>query len=364
MTTFPVSYSSVYEWLAGYKSISDGDAGGNATMIGVTDWLDEFFSHQADVAAAVTYIHQHGNDPYLQYVVDGAVLGTISIETFNDLVPTAYDSIVKQTMLVMGHAEIDAAHFNAIINNYVLFSQQCTISVTDTAANIAAMQQNLQDMQAKNFMLGANAVLSTHVVDTSSVLQALSLGAIRALVDGGMTHVDVIEDQIELSLAQHRALADVTFAAEDRHVVLGTDGDDVCVAGTQWTRLHGGRGDDRLELGSGGGELWGGRGRDILVGGDGADEFTFTRPTQSAADIIRNFGEGDVVRLSFLDGVDGNPDLHWIGEGQFSSSAGEVRLERTNNHVVVEVDADGDGAVDMAIVFRGQTDLTAGDFVA
>jgi Ca2+-binding RTX toxin-like protein len=369
MATFPVSYNSVYEFLAGYKSVPDGTGGSNATMIAVHDWLDDFFTQQADVAAAVTYILEHGNDPYLQYFVSGTDLGGMSIENFNNLVPAEYDGVAKQTMIVMGDAAMDAAHFRAIIDNRVYFAQQCTISVTDTAANIASMQQHLLEMQAKDFMLGANAVLSTHVVDTSSALRTLTLGAIRDLVDGGMTHVDVTDDRLEMSLAQYRALADITFAEEDRHVVFGTDSDDVCVAGDQWTGLHGARGDDRLELGSGGGELWGGRGHDILAGGDGTDEFIFARPGQSTAgieeaDLIRNFGEGDVVRLAFLDGLNGHPAPHWIGEGEFSSSAGEVRLVKDDGRVTVEVDADGDGAADMSILFHGQPELTAADFVA
>lgn len=368
MTPFPVSYSSVSDFLAGYGSVPDGD-GGNATSISAVDWLDQYFSYRAEVTAAVLHILEHGNDPYLQYFMTEAEISTFSIADFSDIVPADHDSLVHQTIVIVGEASMDAAHFNAIIDNIVYFAQPSLITVTDTAANIAFMQQHLVEMQSKYWMLGANATVTAHVVDASSALQSLTLGAIRDLVEGGVTHVDVTDNEIELNLAQYRALTSITFAEEDRHIVRGTTEDDHCLASAQWTRLHGARGDDRLELGSGGGEIRGGRGRDILVGGDGADVFAFTKIADSAprndrADVIGEFGEGDVFSLSFLDGIDGRPALKWIGEAAFTSTAGEVRFETSEDGLVVRVDSDGDSEADFSIVCRGLAVLSASDFSA
>jgi Ca2+-binding RTX toxin-like protein len=362
-----VAYSSVDDFLAGYTSNPDAASGGVQYYVKAD--IGSYFGRAADIGNAAAYIHGHGDTLAMDIACTGAQFAAAPIPALNNLVPGADDPFTIQRFVVSdGQILADGAHFVAIANNSFYFAPGCHIVVSDTAANIAWLQFHYSPFILQG-TIARGATIAWHIADTSTQLQALSATAIHDLLENGLTSIDVTDDQVEMSLSQYRAMAGITFADEDRHVVRGTDEDDTCTAGMQWTGFHGGRGDDRLELGSGGGELWGGRGRDILTGGEGTDEFTFARHGQSAlgiedADVIRNFGKGDVVRLAFLDGLDGRPALHWIGEGEFSSTAGEVRFEALDGGLAIRVDSDGDGKADFSIAFRGDVDLDTADFIA
>lgn len=361
-------YSSVETFLAEYKSYP------NDTQFVVTARLPDFLARVADMNAAAAYLDDHVRPFYplfLNIFCTSDELAAATVSDLDNLVATADEDFIPQEFFVDGYTiSTDAAHMRSILTNYFYFPLGGVITVTDTAAEIATLQNEFNYYNTPGVFLGTGPVVMTwKVADSSVALQALTPTAIRAVVDGGLTHVDATDDRLQLGMRQYLALGGVDFADEDRHVVRATRQDDhIEVAMGQWTRLHGRGGDDRLELDSGGGVLLGGRGRDSLVGGEGADEFVFTRLGHSAAgsdraDMIRNFGPGDVVHLSFLDGLDGRPAFQWIGETEFSSSAGEVRLVKDDDSIIVAVDADGDSAADMSVVFRGRPDLAAEDFL-
>lgn len=88
--------------------------------------------------------------------------------------------------------------------------------------------------------------------------------------------------------------------------LFGLGGNDTLNGGNGNDTLFGGAGADRL-IGSGGADrVVGGAGRDILTGGAGADVFVFDdldtgSATSRRADVITDFGEGDIIDLRAVD---------------------------------------------------------------
>lgn len=135
--------------------------------------------------------------------------------------------------------------------------------------------------------------------------------------------------------------------------MLGGAGDDVLWAGDAADRLEGGAGNDNLWGGGGsdsllGGEgadrlngsvgddmLEGGAGADTLTGGAGADRFVFRLDAIGAADVIADFGAGDVLDVSQL--------LASLG-GTPASAAQYFALVQSGSNVALRVDAAGAGA--------------------
>lgn len=147
----------------------------------------------------------------------------------------------------------------------------------------------------------------------------------------------------------------------------GNDGDDA---------LRGNGGADRLDGGEGDDVLTGGAGADYLAGGNGADGFMFedgdfAGVTDSDADLIYGFTQGDKVNLSKVDAIAGTPEddaFAFLGNTAFTGHAGELRVEHLEDgNTMLFGDTDGDGQADLAIAFQplfGQTvDLHRSDLV-
>ena len=147
-------------------------------------------------------------------------------------------------------------------------------------------------------------------------------------------------------------------------------GDDYIDGGAGNDNLAGGEGDDILLGGSGDDILDGGSGIDIMTGGTGADQFWVNMAYEAGlqfdnVDVITDFNraEGDQILLFFSDyeaGVD--IGYTFIGSGQFTGVAGEVRFEQISDYTMVFVDNDGDGEADGAFRIDGLIDLQASDF--
>ena len=56
-------------------------------------------------------------------------------------------------------------------------------------------------------------------------------------------------------------------------------------------------------------------------------------------------------------------DFTFIGDAEFSGTAGELRYEQSDMFTAVYGDTDGDGMADFTIVLDGQVDLVMQDFV-
>lgn len=137
--------------------------------------------------------------------------------------------------------------------------------------------------------------------------------------------------------------------------------------------LRGEGGDDRVVGGAGNDSIEGGAGRDTVFGGSGADSFVFREgdfagSTAAAADKIGDFSQadGDVIDLSLVDAdtlTTGDQGFNFIGSGEFTNTAGELRTEVINGHTFVWGDTDGDGTADFIIRVNGSHALVEGDFI-
>ena len=157
----------------------------------------------------------------------------------------------------------------------------------------------------------------------------------------------------------------------------GGDGADRLYGGAGNDMLYGGAGDDNLYGGPGNDTLEGGMGTDVLDGRAGADVFVFRSVNESRAntivngvyqdvrDAIVNFDlDQDKIDLSAIDAdktMVRNQQFHFIGAGNFTGQAGELRYDIGTG--VVAGDVDGDGIDDFQIYLADRAALTANDFL-
>ena len=154
--------------------------------------------------------------------------------------------------------------------------------------------------------------------------------------------------------------------------IAGGAANDLLAAGQQNDSLVGNARDDTLYGLAGNDWLLGGAGADTLRGGTGKDLFVYqsvTESTASSTDHIVDFEDTtDHIDLSAIDAntaVDGNQAFSFIGEAEFSNSAGELRTYQSGADWFVEGDVDGDGNADLVVqvtVFNGHV-MAASDFV-
>lgn len=133
--------------------------------------------------------------------------------------------------------------------------------------------------------------------------------------------------------------------------------------------ISGGGGADRLYGGLGNDRLIGGAGGDLLGGGGDTDSFVFKSVTDSTtgsgSDTIQGFEvAGDVIDLSAIDAAPGGGDdaFVFLGTGDFTGSAAEVRYTHVGGTTLVEVRLAGSVVDDMQIVVNGVWELTPDNF--
>jgi hypothetical protein len=181
---------------------------------------------------------------------------------------------------------------------------------------------------------------------------------------------------------------DVSFSPLPGVTLFGGGGDDTLDGGLFCDKLYGGAGDDTLNGGANGDLLDGGPGQDVLTGGLGADTFLIgmnengfqpTPPnmmyweqesTVSDPDFISDFSqaEGDKINLLEIDlytVFTSGHGLTFIGDNDFSGTAGEVRYEIFGNLNYTEItgDTNGDGQADFRINVAGKIDFLNSDFL-
>ncbi len=144
--------------------------------------------------------------------------------------------------------------------------------------------------------------------------------------------------------------------------IFGGLGNDILNGDGHDDLLFGEAGDDTLSGGWGADSLTGGAGADNLTGGTEADTFVYTAAADSAAgattrDTITDFTPGsDVIQL---DGLVKGTLTYITAGGVFTgntttpSANTEVRYDKTNG--ILEIDLDGDGAADMEIALTSVT---------
>lgn len=135
--------------------------------------------------------------------------------------------------------------------------------------------------------------------------------------------------------------------------------------------LFGNKGDDRLYGHSGNDKLKGGLGADDLFGGSGTDTFFYASIKDSTIstagrDTIFDFTTADKINLSAIDANSKtvtNDAFSFIGKGQFTGKAGELRYDQTASNTYIYADVNGDRKADFAIHLDDAVALQKGYFV-
>jgi Ca2+-binding RTX toxin-like protein len=135
--------------------------------------------------------------------------------------------------------------------------------------------------------------------------------------------------------------------------------------------LRGLGGADQIDGGADNDLIIGGAGRDQLTGGTGADRFQFADGdalTGNRADVILDFSSsaGDIIQLNLMDAnanTGADDRFTFIGEGEFSGVAGQLRFEHANGDTIVSGDVNGDSIADFEIQLSGLHTLTSSDFM-
>jgi Ca2+-binding RTX toxin-like protein len=150
--------------------------------------------------------------------------------------------------------------------------------------------------------------------------------------------------------------------------VLGGMGADRILGGGGKDYLAGFGGSDTLDGGDGNDILYGGAGADMLTGGAGKDVFRFVSVSDSSTttgvDLITDFGVGSAserIDLAEIDAdttIEGDQAFTFIGNGEFSKVAGELRVAETSpGNWFVQADVNGDGIADLQIQVGNGADV-------
>ena len=242
------------------------------------------------------------------------------------------------------------------------------------------------------------------ILTGSEVTDTLYGGAGNDILDGGLGpdrlqggtgndryHIDDVGDVIfgEVGYSEGGGI-DTVYAFIDHTLernieVLRLQGTDDLNGGGNWApeslvgntgdnRLDGSGGNDRINGKAGNDLIIGGFGSDTLVGDTGADTFRFNDTSESRTgmenrDFIHGFDRGaDIIDLSEIDAnvsASGDQAFNFIGNEDFSGTAGELRWFSWsgNNFNVVEADTDGDGMADMQIFVNLTNVMMQSDFL-
>ncbi|MEM1372449.1 MAG: calcium-binding protein, partial [Pseudomonadota bacterium] len=155
------------------------------------------------------------------------------------------------------------------------------------------------------------------------------------------------------------ALGDTYSGIEDLN---GSAFDDFLVGDAINNIIRGGAGGDTI-FGQGGRDvLFGGNGGDILNGGAGSDLF-FYDATTDGGDVIQDFSAADINEALMFSGLLTGTFSYRGGFGFTASGNTEARFTDSNDFL--EIDFNGDGFTDFALILQGVSaaNLGADDFV-
>jgi len=188
------------------------------------------------------------------------------------------------------------------------------------------------------------------------------------MLDGG-AGVDVAS----YAQASHAVAVDLSIAGPQNTLGAGVD-HLLSIEGLEGSRnadtLSGSSLANELRGAAGDDILFGGGGADLLVGGGGSDRFVYRSVGDSpggtgGADAILDFRpmKGDVIDLSLIDARQGGRDDSFVLVDAFSQRAGQIAIERLEDHYAVMGDVNGDGRADIVIEVYSSHPLTSDSFV-
>ena len=133
-------------------------------------------------------------------------------------------------------------------------------------------------------------------------------------------------------------------------IKIGLDGADAIEGGDEADLLIGLKGKDQLT---------GGLGADVLIGGKDKDTLIYRGVKESPAqqgrsDHLLGFHRKDRIDLSAV-----AKELQFIGRDRFSGTAGDVRFNKER----LELDKDGDGSADLALLMPGVKSLKPSNLI-
>jgi Ca2+-binding RTX toxin-like protein len=220
---------------------------------------------------------------------------------------------------------------------------------------------------AGNHSLFGDAGNDTYVVsDTATKVVELAgqgTDTVQSSID--YTLPDNVENLV-LQSGSHvgtgNALDNVITGNNDGNTLSGLGGNDT---------LNAGSGDDKLYGGDGNDTLIGGAGNDVMYGGAGNDTFVYSNADLgsrrvSYVDTIMDFAIGDKIDLSSIDAATkgrGNNAFTFIGDADFTGTAGQLHYYTDGSHTYICGDRNGDRVADFTICLDGLHTLHASDFV-
>jgi hypothetical protein len=135
-------------------------------------------------------------------------------------------------------------------------------------------------------------------------------------------------------------------------------------------------GSDFVNAGGGNDTLDGGAGKDWMAGQGGDDVYVFSSVAEigkgSSRDVLNAWGEGlngrgnDTIDLRALDAntaVTGDQAFSWLGTGDFTGKAGELRAYFDGTNTIVEGTVNADTTADFQIEISGKVTLATNDFL-
>ena len=345
-------------WVGADDGILAFDANGN----GLVDGLDEISLVNLAVGAATDLEGLAGLDSNNDGVIDASDEAYGDLLVWRDLNGDGQSSADE----VMTLAQAGVASISLALNGDRFDSQGNRIFNTTGFARAdgstgVAWDVGLTSVDLLEVQEASPGVAVTSTADGFSLIEVTSGEGAAVTVVGGSAGAFATggagDDRLELRL-------DGSVMVEAR------GGDDRVITGHAADMLSGGAGDDHLEAGRGDDLLSGGAGDDRLVGGEGADRlsggagqdvFVFDGLSESVSgseDRLLDFdADEDFIDLSGLDAnalLEGRQGLVWTSDA-FSGSAGEARLtwDESTGVTLFELDSDGDGQADFAILIDG-----------
>ncbi|MCV9965960.1 calcium-binding protein [Pararhizobium sp. BT-229] len=312
-------------------SLSGGDADGD-TFTSIERFIGSSSGDHFNAASSVILEGGLGDDIY---VVGHS--GVSVIESANGGIDTVETDLLSYTL-------------SAKVENLIYSGMTATTLRGNSGNNVLTAGDGNDVLVGGG---GADTLNGGNGVDTVSYATAVAAVTVDLAI--GLQTGDAAGDIFNgIEAFTGSSFNDVLIGSSSADLFNGAAGDDA---------LTGNAGDDVLAGGAGADRIAGNFGADVLNGGADTDTFIFEDISSSSGtngiDTIEDFSQsdGDLIDLSEMSG------LIFIGNSDFSGTAGELRFEFSLDHTSVFADSDGDGLSDFELHLAGNISLTSADFL-